>query len=234
MKNSYGFYKMDRACHLFYYYFLLLKDYLDMRKKIIVIEDAVNREKSVLKSKTNRIDFPLSDENKNTIMIMKEILFALDGVGLAAPQIDINKNIAVIYIPESASLLRDNAKIYPMHVLINAGYEPVENDGKYSDFEGCYSVRSVYGKVPRYNTIKLNYQNEDGLEISTIETGFYARVLQHEIDHLNGLLITDRLSSDCPQGTFAEMSKLRRDSLSEEKKIVFDELLKQKGLAQNE
>ena len=227
--------KIDRKGYLFYYYYFpLLKDCAAMKEKIIAIEDAINKEESVLKLKTNKVNFPLSGDDKTIITTMKEILFALDGVGLAAPQININKNITVIYIPETASLLRDNAQIYPMHTLINAEYEPVESDGKYSDFEGCYSVKTVYGKVPRYNTIKVKYQTEEGLEISTIETDFYARVLQHEIDHLNGLLITDRLTHDCLQGTFEEMSKLRRNSLPKEKKILFDKLLKQKGLVQEE
>ena len=77
----------------------------DIKKKIITIEDFIDKEKSVLKSKTQRLTFPLSEEDKNIIILMKEILFALDGVGLAAPQIDINKNIAVIYIPETGKQL---------------------------------------------------------------------------------------------------------------------------------
>jgi peptide deformylase len=162
------------------------------------------------------------------------MLFTLEGLGLAAPQIGINKKIAVIYIPETASLLRDDAKIYPMHTLINAEYEPVEDQGKYSDFEACYSVKTVCGQVPRYNAIKVKYQNEEGLEISEIEAGFYARVLQHEIDHLNGILITDVFTPDCLQGTFEEMAKLRRESLTEEKKTLFDELIKKKNLTKKE
>jgi peptide deformylase len=213
---------------------MISKTLKDMKKKIITIEDFIDKEKSVLKSKTQRLTFPLSEEDKNIIILMKEILFALDGVGLAAPQIDINKNIAVIYIPETASLLRNNAKIYPMHTIINAEYEPVKDQGKYSDFEACYSVKTICGQVPRYNIIKVKYQNEEGLEISKIETGFYARVLQHEIDHLNGVLITDVLTPDCLQGTFEEMAKLRRESLTEEKKILFDKLVKKKNLKQKD
>jgi peptide deformylase len=205
-----------------------------MKKKIIAIEDFIDKEKSVLKSKTKRLTFPLSDEDKNIIALMKEMLFTLEGVGLAAPQIGINKNIAVIYIPKTASLLRDDAKIYPMHTLINAEYEPVEDQGKYRDFEACYSVKTICGQVPRYNVIKVKYQNEEGIEISKIEAGFYARVLQHEIDHLNGILITDVFTPDCLQGTFEEMAKLRRESLTEEKKILFDKLLKKKNLKQED
>lgn len=202
----------------------------NMRDKIIAIEDAQDPSTSTLKLFAVDVQFPLSEEDRALIAAMKELCFSLDGVGIAAPQLNISKKIAVIYIPESAALLRDNAKEYPMHVIINARYEPIEHEGKYEDFEGCYSVKNVYGKVPRYNAIKVTYQNEEGQKISEIVTGFYARVLQHEIDHFNGLLITDRLTPDCIQGPVAEMLELRRQSLPEEKRILFDELIKQKGM----
>lgn len=199
-----------------------------MTSKITLIEDAQDKAKSVLKQKTARVKFPLSQEDKKLICDLKDLLFSLNGVGLAAPQVNANRNIAAIYIPEKASLLRENANSYPMHVIINARYDPIESDGIYSDFEGCHSVKSVYGKVPRYNSIKVSYQTEHGAKIIRVEKGFYARVLQHEIDHLHGLLITDRLNKDCLQGSFEEMIKHRRESLSDEKKLIFDELLKKK------
>ncbi len=203
-----------------------------MELKIITIESAPNQEKSVLKQQTSKIIFPLATTDQALIAEMKEMIFALGGVGLAAPQIGISRNIAVIYIPESAAMLRDNVQEKPIHVIINATYEPIENKGMYSDFEACYSVKSVMGKVPRYNAIKVRYQNETGKKVSKIEQGFYARVLQHEIDHLNGLLITDRLTPECLQGTHEEMLKIRRAELPPEKRKLFDNLIKQKGLAE--
>ena len=201
-----------------------------MKEKIITIESVPNQEKSVLKQRSTKITFPLSTADQEFIAQMKEMIFALGGVGLAAPQIGIARNIAVIYIPESAAMLRDNAQEKPMHVIINATYEPIESKGMYSDFEACYSVNSVMGKVPRYNAIKVRYQDETGKEVTKIEQGFYARVLQHEIDHLNGLLITDRLTAECLQGTHEEMLKIRRVELPPEKRKLFDNLIKQKGL----
>ena len=201
-----------------------------MKDKIIAIEGAQDPLKSVLKLKAKKVKFPLSEEDQGIIKIMKELLFSLDGVGLAAQQIDINKNIATVYIPKNVSLLRDNTVEYSMHVIINGTYEPIESEGICSDFEGCYSVKTIYSKVQRYNAIKVTYQNEEGEKISKIERGFYARVLQHEIDHLNGLLITDRLTTDSIQGTFTEMLNLRRESLYEEKRDLFDQLIKQKAM----
>ncbi len=204
-----------------------------MKDKIIAIEDS-SHEQQVLKLQSSKVKFPLSSEDKDLIALMKQIIVSLQGVGLAAPQLGINKNIAVIYIPENAALLRDNAIEKPLHVIINAKYEPIEPEEIYSDFEACYSVKSVMGKVPRYKAIRVSYQNEEGSEIVKIEEGFYARVLQHEIDHLYGLLITDRLTSRCLQGTPEEMLKIRRKELSEEKRALFDKLIRHKSLADRE
>jgi len=93
----------------------------------------------------------------------------------------------------------------------------------------CYSVSSKAGKVPRYNQIKVSYYDEAGVLHEQTENGFYARVLQHEIDHLNGFLIVDRLTPDCVQGTIEEMMVLRRAELPEEKKVIFDKVVARKA-----
>ncbi len=201
-----------------------------MELKIITIEDAIDKSSSVLKNKAKNVNFPLSAEDKQIISSMQAILFKAEGVGLAAPQVNIGLSIAVVYIPESASLLREDARVYAMHTIINPEYTPVNEDEIVSGFEGCYSVKSVYAKIPRYKSINLKYQNENGLVIKQIVTDFYARVVQHEIDHLNGILITDRLTPECVQGTFAQMLALRRAELPEDKRKHFDKFMKIKGI----
>ncbi|WED44718.1 peptide deformylase [Legionella cardiaca] len=183
---------------------------------------------NVLKTPAKVVSFPLSSENLALIQAMKEKLFQLGGVGLAAPQVNHHTQIIAIYIPEEAALLRDNVKVYPMHILINPSYQGVERAGIFNDFEGCYSVASKAGKVPRYQQIILSYFDEQGMEHQTNESGFYARVLQHEIDHLNGVLITDRLTPECIQGSIEEMMTLRRNELTDDKKVLFDEVIKKK------
>lgn len=89
-------------------------------------------------------------------------------------------------------------------------------------------MSSKSGKVPRYDQIKISYYDEEGLAHQQTESGFYARVLQHEIDHINGLLIVDRLTPDCVQGSVEEMRILRRAELSEDKKIIFDQIMERK------
>ena len=205
-----------------------------MELSIITIEDEKDKQGSVLKNEATKVNFPLSIEDRNIISQMKEMLYKAEGVGLAATQVGISKKIALIYIPESAALLREDVRIYPMHAIINPEYDPIAKDSKYSDFEGCYSVKSVYGKVPRYKTIEVSYQNEDGVFIQRTVSGFYARVLQHEIDHLNGILITDRLTPDCTQGTFQEMLAIRRQELPKDKRKHFDQLIKAKNMLPNQ
>lgn len=206
----------------------------EAKMKIVAIEDFSDPKQCVLKQKANEVSFPLQSDDRTLIEEMKGMIFDFGGVGLAAPQVGVSKNIAVIYIPESAALLRDNVIPVAMHVMINATYKPVKQEEVYQDFEGCYSVKNIMGKVPRYNSIEVTYYNEDGKKTVQTLSGFYARVAQHEIDHLNGLLITDRLTQDCLQGTPQEMLKIRRDELPEEKKILFDKLIEQKNLQKKE
>jgi peptide deformylase len=197
---------------------------------IITIEQQVDKEKSVLKNIAKEVEFPLSEKDKDLINKMKEILYKLEGVGLAAPQVGADKRIAVIYIPESAALLRESVIVHLMHTIINPEYWAADNHLIKQDFEACYSVEDVMGKVPRLHAIRVRYQNEIGEIIDKVVEGFYARVLQHEIDHLNGILITNRLTPECIQGDKKAILKLRRKELSEEKRRYFDELMQKRGV----
>lgn len=197
-----------------------------MEINLVTIEQAEYQH--VLKTKAQPVTFPLTAEDKQLITAMKTKLKKLGGVGLAAPQINHPKQIIAMYIPEEATLLRDNVEIYPLHVMLNPSYEPINPTEQHADYEGCYSVSSKAGKVPRYSTIKLTWYDEQGQQHQSMEHGFYARVLQHEVDHLNGILISDRLTPDCVQGTPTEMAVLRRAELPENKRILFDKVMARK------
>ena len=153
-----------------------------MGLNIVTVEEP--KYKKILKTPAAFVSFPLSTEDCSLIKAMKDKLYSLEGVGLAAPQVNVGKQIIVIYIPENAALLREQVTPYPMHVMINPSYKAVAHSAIHDDFEGCYSVTDKAGKVPRYQEIILNYFDEQGTEHQQVEKGFYARVLQHEIDHL--------------------------------------------------
>jgi peptide deformylase len=198
---------------------------------IITIEKLAHN--NMLTTPADPVEFPLTEEILQLVSAMREKLLALEGVGLAAPQINQSKRIIAIYIPPNAALLRKEVKPYPLHVLFNPTYTPINEQETVADFEACYSVQSKSGKVPRYKKIKLSYFDEAGTQHETVEEGFYARVLQHEIDHLNGTLIIDRLTVNCVQGPIDEMMKLRRSELSDAQKKLFDDLLLKKQLKKN-
>jgi len=200
--------------------------YNSMPKPLSIVAVEQPAHEKMLRSQAAPVPFPLNEDDQALIASMKDKLHHLQGVGLAAPQLNVSKQIIAVYIPESARLLRDNVdKNYDMHILINPSYKPLGNAQKLADFEGCYSVLSKAGKVPRFQTISLSYDDEEGHHHEQIAEGFYARVLQHEIDHLKGILILDRLTPDCVQGSMEDMRALRRSELSEEKRILFDKLM---------
>lgn len=116
---------------------------------------------------------------------MVETMMYEDGVGLAANQVGVSKKIAVVNQEpgNEETLLR---LVNPR--IISYGEE------KDSIEEGCLSVPGIRGKVVRPLSIELEYQDEDGGEHRLNVEGFVARIIQHELDHLDGVLFVDRLS----------------------------------------
>ncbi len=165
---------------------------MNLTLNLVTVEHSEH--KALLRQKTAQIPFPLSPEIQQLIRAMKEKVMALGGVGLAAPQVGHALNLCVYVISEKAKLRRaDAAETIPLTVLINASYEPLfgATEKKCDDWESCFSVTSTSKKVARYRRIKYTAQDELGNTIKGIAKGFTARVLQHEIDHLNGVLIID-------------------------------------------
>ena len=112
-------------------------------------------------------------------------MYDSDGVGLAAPQVGISKRI-IVFDPEPL-----NPDSEPM-ALINP--EIVERSGQADAEEGCLSVPDVRGEVERAANVTVEALNLDGKKVRIEATDLLARILQHEIDHLNGVLFVDHLS----------------------------------------
>lgn len=180
----------------------------------------------VLQKVAQNIQFPLSAHIKNVVTRMKEKLLEINGVGLAAPQIGEDLSIISINITENQAKIREHAHEVPMAVLFNPRYEGL-GEPITEDWEACFSVNNLMGKVPRYYRIRYFAHDENGATINTVAEGFLARVLQHEIDHVNGILIIDRLREDSIRGPMNDMMALRMAELSPEKKTIYDELQRQ-------
>ena len=140
-----------------------------------------------------------SKEIQRLIAEMKETMYAAPGVGLAAPQIGRNLQLAVIedrkeYIKDwtPEQLAERERQAVPFHVIVNPkitllGEEPVEF------FEGCLSLDGLMALVPRARRVRVECLDETGKPQVIEASGWYARILQHEIDHLGGTLYIDRM-----------------------------------------
>jgi peptide deformylase len=200
-----------------------------MTLRAYIIENEADRE--VLCHESKNIPIPLTLEIRDAIQALKEAHSSFQGVGLAAPQIGIPYKIICVEINASSSSIRsDSHQLVPPTIFLNPQYSPIEEAGISSDFEGCFSVRDLAGYVPRYNSILFSACDESGetLPEKRID-GFFARVLQHEVDHLYGTLIKDRLTPDCEQGTREEMLEKRYQEASADDKVMMDEIIKKRG-----
>lgn len=117
---------------------------------------------------------------------MIETMYEDNGIGLAAPQIGIFKKIAVID-------LSFGEEVGNVMTLINP--EILKTEGECSLEEGCLSVPGIYEEVLRSDNIRVRYQDIDGNELEKDVDGLLARIIQHESDHLEGVLFVDRLST---------------------------------------
>lgn len=138
-----------------------------------------------------------SSEIQNLIEIMKATLRAESGVGLAAPQI--GKSLQIIVIEDmnhshlnANQLAERNRYPVPLHVIINPRIYLMNSADRLEFFEGCLSVPGLVGIVPRAESVYVECLNELGEPVIIHAKGWYARILQHEIDHLYGILYIDK------------------------------------------
>jgi peptide deformylase len=141
----------------------------------------------VLRQPAKRIA-KVDDEIRQTIVAMLQTMYSADGIGLAAPQVGIHKQLIVIDCEP------DKPEIPPL-VLINP---TIKSTGKThcKDQEGCLSIPGVYLDVERPETVEVAYKDESGRPRSLKADGLLARAIQHEMDHLNGVLFVDRVENE--------------------------------------
>ncbi len=154
--------------------------------KIITTPDPRLREKS---EKVRVIDDEIlsiiADMRKLSLDWEKEHPYELSAA-MAAPQMGVLKRIIIVRDD------MEDKKNASFTALINP--EVIRADGKeIKDFEGCLSVPSIYGKVPRHSKVRVKAKLEDGTEVRLKATGEMARTLLHEIDHLDGILFIDHI-----------------------------------------
>ncbi|HEY6549344.1 MAG TPA: peptide deformylase [Vicinamibacteria bacterium] len=131
-----------------------------------------------------------SPEIQRLIDDMEETMHEYDGVGLAAPQVHVDLRLAVIEVPESDERAQDAV---PFSVLVNPVVRPL-SEAKLVGYEGCLSIPDLRGLVPRYEKVHLEALDRHGRPWALDASGFFARVIQHECDHLDGGVYLDRMA----------------------------------------
>ncbi|WP_037682161.1 peptide deformylase [Streptomyces griseus] len=125
---------------------------------------------------------------------LRRTMHAAPGVGLAAPQVGVALRIAVIEdpapVPEEVRVARARVP-QPFRVLVNPVYEPV-GTARAAFYEGCLSVPGYQAVVARHAEVRLTGEDEHGRPLDEVFTGWPARIVQHETDHLDGVLYLDR------------------------------------------
>ncbi|WP_353892169.1 peptide deformylase [Proteinivorax hydrogeniformans] len=143
-------------------------------KQVLADENPILRKKS----------HPVVEVNKEIIKLlddMYETMVDYNGIGLAAPQIGVLKRVIVIQVGDEL----------PKIELINPKIENAT--GEEADLEGCLSVPGVYGEVKRAEEVTVSGVNRVGKNIKFNAKGMLARAIQHEIDHLDGIIFTDKV-----------------------------------------
>ena len=138
----------------------------------------------LLRLKARKVE-TFDDELNVLIKDMAETMFDAPGVGLAAPQVAESIRLIVVDTTQSEEEQQYVALINP---------EIVEHEGNQMDEEGCLSVPELTAQVKRFKKIRVRYQSADGTELELTTDNRFAVILQHEIDHLNGVLFIDHLT----------------------------------------
>jgi len=168
----------------------------------------------ILREKARALSYEevASGRIKRLIHYMRKTLHSAPGVGLAAPQVGERIQLAIIEdlaeymkeVPQEDLALRERRPV-PFHVIINPCITSLGNENV-EFFEGCLSLAGFMAVVPRAREVTIECLDEHSNKRTIHASGWYARILQHEIDHLNGTLYIDRMQSR----TFASLENHKR------------------------
>jgi len=174
----------------------------------------------VLKRVAQPIDDPGAPEVRRLVNDMLDTLEDAGGTGLAAPQVHVPRRVVLFYVSteraqrengredgEDGEDAPDEAEEVPLTVLVNPTIEPLTEEMVVS-WEACLSLPDLAGRVPRYKAVRYRGLDLRGEEIVREARGFHARVVQHECDHLDGVLYPQRMN-DLSTLTFASELRAR-------------------------
>ena len=170
----------------------------------------------ILRNKTK--DMPINEiKSENTQKIIEKMIKTMrkhNGAGLAANQIYEPIRICIIEVLDNPRYKHLNT--IPLKVLINPKVIIKKNTATFNSYEGCLSVPNLRGKVKRYNTINVTYYTKDAKKITENIKGLESIVYQHEIDHLDGYLFTDKVEDNSTLVTYENYQKYYEEEYKKE------------------
>jgi peptide deformylase len=147
----------------------------------------------ILSQVAQPVEDPKDPDVARLVEDMIETMIDANGTGLAAPQVHESKRIVVFYVDGGRDAREGGeGEAVPLTVMINPEIEPL-SDEKEVGFEGCLSIPRMMGEVPRFTHIRYSAYDLKGNRFEREAHGFHARVVQHECDHLDGILYPERI-----------------------------------------
>ena len=158
----------------------------------MAVQEVIKMGHPLLLKRAQEVQNFATPELKNLVTDMKDTMAALNGAGLAAPQIAVSQRVVIFGVAENPRY--PDADSVPETILINPKITVLEPESE-SAWEGCLSVPHMRGLVPRYTSIRYRGYDVEGEVIEREAHGFHARVVQHEVDHLDGVLYPFRIEN---------------------------------------
>ena len=152
----------------------------------------------------------INEESLEIIEDLKSTLEFGTGLGIAAPQIGINKRIIVVGAKKK-NIKYNNAEEIPVTAMLKKKKKKISKETDIQ-YEGCMSVPSIRGRVERYKDIELTYYDENGKQIIKQVHGLFARLVQHECEHLDGIVFLEKVKE---KNGFATIDNINKYNLME-------------------
>ena len=168
----------------------------------------------VLRRRADVVADPAAAEIRQLVADMIETMADADGAGLAAPQVHVSKRVVIFHAAEDRLGAAEESAPEPLTVLINPEIEPIGDEIELGR-EACLSVPGLTGIVPRHLHIRYRGLTPAGETIERAASGFHARVVQHECDHLDGVLYPMRMTDLSTLGFVEEAYREARDAAEE-------------------
>lgn len=165
----------------------------------VVINNPTEKNKDVLRVPATKVSFPLDEKTRQVISHLSQKYDQEENcAGLAAPQIGYGHCIIILAVEDDEDIKKfrpDLTDTLPRSIWINPSYQPLTTETT-TDWEACFSVSDRVGQVARFTEISYEAWTPEGQKIEGTARGFLARLIQHEIDHLNGTLFIDHVPEE--------------------------------------